>query len=98
MSHLVTEEFVDRGPPVGHARMVYLGPVAPHWDLQSDFGDPKLIDDFRARVMARLVLLPPHDPQFRRNRERVARDAERENLLLDWDLGYTEEEATPAPS
>ena len=37
--------------------------------------------------MARLVLLPPHDPQFRRNRERVVRDAERELILLDWDLG-----------
>ena len=37
--------------------------------------------------MARLQLVPPHDPQFRRNRERVARDAERENLLIDWDLG-----------
>jgi hypothetical protein len=41
--------------------------------------------------MARLQLLPPHDPQFRRNRERVARDAERERLELDWDLGYPEE-------
>ena len=43
--------------------------------------------------MARLLLLPPHDPQFRRNRERVARDAERENLLLEWDLGYPEDDA-----
>lgn len=42
--------------------------------------------------MARLVLLPPHDPQFRRNRERVIRDAERENILLEWDLGLPEEE------
>jgi len=37
------------------------------------------------------VLLPPHDPQFRRNRERVVRDAERENLALEWDLGFLEE-------
>jgi hypothetical protein len=36
-------------------------------------------------------LLPPHDPQFRRNRERVNRDAERERLLVEWDLGYPEE-------
>jgi hypothetical protein len=80
-------------PPRGHVRIVYLGPVAPHWEVQSDFGDRSLIDDFRAGVQARLVLVPPHDPQFRRNRERVARDAERENLLLDWDLGIPEEEA-----
>ncbi len=83
-------------PPRGHARVVYLGPVAPHWEVQSDFGDRGVIDDFRSRVMARLLLLPPHDPQFRRNRERVVRDAERENLLLDWDLGIPETEETTA--
>ena len=43
------------------------------------------------RAVARLQLLPPHDPQFRRNRERVARDAEREHLILEWDLGYDED-------
>jgi hypothetical protein len=51
--------------------------------------------------MARLVLLPPHDPQYRRNRERVIRDAERENILLEWDLGVPEEEPvepTAAPA
>jgi len=42
-----------------------------------------------------LVLLPQHDPQYRRNRERVIRDAERENILLEWDLGVPEEEAVP---
>ena len=26
-------------PPRGHVRIVYLGPVAPHWEVQSDFGD-----------------------------------------------------------
>ena len=37
------------------------------------------------RAQARLMLIPPHDPQFRRNRERVIRDAERENILLSWE-------------
>ena len=82
---------VEREPPVGHVRMVYLGPVAPHWEIRSDFGDRDLIDRFRTRVNARLVLLPPHDPQFRCNRERVNRDAERENFVIDWDLGYDED-------
>ncbi|MHB8218918.1 MAG: hypothetical protein ACYDHU_01140 [Acidimicrobiales bacterium] len=77
--------------PIAHARIVYLGPVAPHWDVQSDFGDAALVDAFRDRVLARLVLLPPHDPQFRRNRERVVRDAERENIQLDWELGIPED-------
>lgn len=84
----ITEAEVE---PVGHARVVYLGPVAPHWEVQSDFGEPEVIDAFRDRVLARLVLLPPHDPQFRRNRERVVRDAEREHLALEWDLGFPEE-------
>ncbi len=78
-------------PPRAHARVVYLGPVTPHWRIDSEFGDRAIIDDFERRVLARLVLLPPHDPQFRRNRERVIRDAERENILLDWDLGLPEE-------
>jgi len=79
-------------PPRGHVRVVYLGPVAPHWEINSDFGERTVIEEFRARVLARLELLPPHDPQFRRNRERVVRDAERENLLLDWDLGLPDED------
>lgn len=78
-------------PPVASVIMVYLGPVAPHWDVRARFGDRKVVEDFRARALARLTLLPPHDPQFRRNRERVMRDAERENLQLEWDLGYSEE-------
>ena len=24
--------------PIGHVRVVYLGPVAPHWEVQSDYG------------------------------------------------------------
>jgi hypothetical protein len=83
-------------PPRGHVRMVYLGPVAPHWEVESEFGDRILIEEFRQRALARLVLLPPHDPQFRRNRERIVRDAERENLILEWDLGMPEEEVEPA--
>ena len=66
-------------------------PVAPHWELQSDFGDRAMVDGFRDRMQARLQLVPPHDPQFRRNRERVIRDAERENVELDWDLGVPED-------
>ncbi len=79
-------------PPVAHATIIYLGPVAPHWEIRADFGDRGVVDDFRTRTMARLTLLPPHDPQFRRNRERVQRDAERELISLDWDLGYPEED------
>ncbi len=88
---MAMEPEVQDLPLQGHVRIVYLGAVAPHWDVQRVFGDHGVIDEFRTRVTARLQLLPPHDPQFRRNRERVARDAERERLELEWDLGYDED-------
>lgn len=72
-------------PPKAAVTVVYLGPVAPHWDIRSDFGDKAVVDDFFRRLNARLNLVPPHDPQFRRNRERVIRDAEREGIELTWD-------------
>lgn len=87
----VDGELAADQPPRAHARVVYLGPVAPHWDVVSDFGDRALVEEFRQRVLARLLLLPPHDPQFGRNRMRVVRDAEREGILLEWDLGMPEE-------
>src|SRR5665213_770231 len=85
-------------PARGHVRVVYLGPVAPHWEVESEFGDRMTVEAFRERALSRLMLLPPHDPQFRRNRERVVRDAERENLILEWDLGLPEEAAPSAPA
>jgi hypothetical protein len=84
-------------PPVAGASIVYLGPVAPHWDIRHSFGEQKIIDAFRTRVNARLLLLPKHDPQFRRNRERVNRDAERELIRLEWDLGDEEAARYAAP-
>lgn len=86
---------VDQGlaaPPVAHARIVYLGPVSPHWEVYADWGETKVLDEFRARALARLVLLPRDDPQFRRNKERINRDAERELISLEWDLGLPDEE------
>jgi len=77
-------------PPRAHARIVYLGSVSPHWEIYFDHGDRTVIEEFRARALARLVLLPRDDPQFRRNRERIVRDAERERISLEWDLGLSE--------
>lgn len=73
--------------PRAHARIVYLGPVSPHWEVYGDWGERQVLDDFRARALARLVLLPRDDPQFRRNKERINRDAERELISLEWELG-----------
>lgn len=92
----IEPEDLEDLPPQGHVRIIYLGPVSPHWEVRGLVGERSVIDAFRQRVMARLQLLPPHDPQFRRNRERVARDAERERLVLEWDLGYEEPEPPPA--
>ena len=91
MSPDTEDDIVEEGElaePIGHVRVVYLGPVAPHWEVQSDYGPADVIEQFRERVLARLVLLPPHDPQFRRNSERVVRDAERGQLALEWVLDY----------
>ncbi|MEZ5321738.1 MAG: hypothetical protein R2698_06660 [Microthrixaceae bacterium] len=76
---------VHTEPPIAAVTVVYQGPVAPHWDVRADFGDKAVVDEFFRRLNARLMLVPPHDPQFRRNRERVIRDAERENIVLAWD-------------
>ena len=86
------EELEEQQQPRGHVRVVYLGPVAPHWQVVSEFGDRNVIEELSQRILARLLLLPPHDQQFRRNRERVVRDAEREHILLDWCLGLPEDE------
>jgi hypothetical protein len=80
-------DVVESTEPKAHARIVYLGPVSPHWEVYGDWGDRQTLDEFRARVLARLVLLPREDPQFRRNRERIVRDAERESITIEWDLG-----------
>jgi len=91
VSQIPTPEITEVVDPVGHVQVIYLGPVAPHWECRMVFGDEEQIQAFVDRVDARLRFLPPHDPQFRRNRERVNRDAERENLLVEWNLGYDEE-------
>jgi hypothetical protein len=91
VSQVPTPEITEVVDPVGHVQVIYLGPVAPHWECRMVFGDEEQIQAFVDRVDARLRFLPPHDPQFRRNRERVNRDAERENLLVEWNLGYEEE-------
>lgn len=92
----MTDTMEEQLPAVGHAKIVYLGPTAPHWDIRTISGDQAFMDSFRDRVQARLLLLPPHDPQFRRNRERVNRDGERERIYIEWDLGYEEEEEEDA--
>ncbi len=83
-------DVVTAVPPRAHARIVYLGPVSPHWEVYSDYGERSIVEEFRARVLARLVLIQRDDPQFRRNRERVVRDAEREGISIEWDLGLPE--------
>ncbi len=95
MTYIEPEEDL---PPVAHVTLVYNGPVAPHWEMRVRYGDQKMLDDFWTRVHARLLLLPKHDPQFRRNRERVNRDAERELIICDWDLGEDDAESTSTPS
>ena len=85
-------EETEERPKEGHVKIIFTGPVAPHWEYRAVFGEKQLIEDFKLRAQARLMLLSRDDPQFRRNCERIIRDAERHDILLEWDLGYTEEE------
>jgi hypothetical protein len=87
MSDVRMSDVEEAPAPRAHARVVYLGPVSPHWEVYGDWGERQVLDDFRARALARLVLLPRDDPQFRRNKERINRDAERELISLEWELG-----------
>jgi hypothetical protein len=85
-THPVMETNSNPAYPNGHVKIVYLGLTAPHWEIHSDFGNKTVIGEFNQRVLARLLFLPPHDPQFKRNYERIVKDANRENLLLEWDF------------
>lgn len=78
-------EFSETAPLIARVKIKYLGPVAPHWDVYGISGDSKAADEFRQRVLARFNMLPVHDPQFRRNRERVIKDAEREGISISWE-------------
>ena len=62
MTNIETEAV--SAPETG-VRVVYLGPVSPHWEIQGLFGPQSIVDEFRRRTVARLQLLPPHDLQFR---------------------------------
>ncbi len=86
----VMSAVVEEAAPRAHARIAYLGPISPHWEVYGDWGERQVLDEFRARALARLVLLPRDDPQFRRNKERINRDAERELISLEWELGLPE--------
>ncbi len=51
MSFVNPEDPQPAEPPRGHVRMVYLGPVAPHWEVESEFGDRAVIEEFRQRAL-----------------------------------------------
>ncbi|MFM8687493.1 MAG: hypothetical protein ACKODR_01825, partial [Acidimicrobiaceae bacterium] len=58
-------------PPRGHARIVYLGPASPQWEVYGDYAYHNRLAEFRARTLARISLLPRNDTHFRSNHERV---------------------------
>ena len=36
---MTEEEFAPDEPPRASLTVVYLGPVAPHWELRAEYGD-----------------------------------------------------------
>jgi hypothetical protein len=71
-------------PHVGTLRVTYTGPVIPHWRWEFVEGDRTVIQELVRRANAVIGLLPPRDPQFRRNRSRVDGDAAREGIEIIW--------------
>jgi len=90
VSQVPTPEITEVVDPVGHVRSSTSAPWRP---IGSAEWSSATKSRFRRSSTAwtPVALLAAHDPQFRRNRERVNRDAERENLLVEWNLGYEEE-------
>jgi len=90
VSQVPTPEITEVVDPVGHVQVIYLGPWRPIGS--AEWSSARRADSGVRRPRGRPVaLLAAPRPQFRRNRERVNRDAERENLLVEWNLGYEEE-------
>jgi len=86
----MTEE-LDEVEPQGTVRITFTGPVIPHWRYEFVEGNRDVIQEFVRRANTVIGLLPHNDPQFRRNRERVRRDAEREGVTVEW-VGVPERE------
>ncbi len=90
----IEPEDLESLPPQGHVRIIYLGPVSPHWEVRGLAGERSLIDAFRQRVTARLQLLHtarpavPAQPRAGGARRRAG------TAGLEWDLGYEEPEPT----
>lgn len=68
----------------GTVRIAYTGPVIPHWRYELVEGDREIITELVHRANSVIGLLPPTDPQFRRNRDRVQRDADRNGITVEW--------------
>src|SRR5688500_17193580 len=42
-SSAMSDVAANTEPPRAHVRIVYLGPVAPHWEVIADYGDRTLL-------------------------------------------------------
>lgn len=80
----MTEEFLEEVEHCGTLRIAYTGPVIPHWRYEFVEGDRSAIEELVHRANSIIGLLPPGDPQFRRNRDRVQRDADHEGITVEW--------------
>ncbi len=78
------EEFEEVIEDRGTLRITFTGYVLPHWRYEFVEGDRSAIEDLVRRANTVIGLLPPRDPQFRRNRDRVDRDGTREGITVEW--------------
>ena len=49
---------IENEPPKGHVKMVYMGPVAPHWDMRSDLAIKKWLMVFEPEFKPGLFFFP----------------------------------------
>lgn len=49
---LMSDVVEEAAAPRAHARIAYLGPVSPHWEVYGDWGERQVLDEFRARALA----------------------------------------------
>ena len=90
----ITQEEVE---VIGKVFIGYVGTLNPHWNIEITDNNEleskaQEVFDFVRRANARLDYVPIYDPQFRKNHERIAIDAQKSGIELSWVLGFSSDE------
>ena len=75
MSQVIIEGDAEEVEPIGQVRIVYLGPVEPHWDLQGVWGERVNRDGEREHLLVEWDLGFPEETAEPAAAETPATDA-----------------------